>query len=44
MEASWTWTVRESITLALISLALFAVILLAYFRAKIVEWWRRRRG
>jgi hypothetical protein len=44
VQIDWTWTVRESITLALIGLALFAVLLLAYFRAKIVEWWQRRRG
>ncbi len=44
MEAGWNWTVGESITLGLIGLALLAVVLLAYFRHRVTQWWRRRRG
>lgn len=43
MVIDWTWTARESLTLGLIGVALIALVLLAYFRDKVMEWWRRRR-
>lgn len=43
MEIDWTWTVQESLTLGLIGIAIFVIMLLAYFREKLWQWWRRRR-
>jgi hypothetical protein len=37
------WTTQESLTLLAISLIVGAVILVAYLREKIQDWWRRRR-
>jgi hypothetical protein len=37
------WTTQESLTLLAISLLIGAVIVLAYLREKILDWWRRRR-
>jgi hypothetical protein len=37
------WTTQESLTLLAISLVVGAVILLAYLRERIRDWWRRRR-
>lgn len=34
----------ESLTLGLIGLALSAIVLLAYFRERVSQWWRRKRG
>ena len=44
METDWTWTAQESLTLGLIGLAIFALLLLAYFRERLTQWWRERRG
>jgi hypothetical protein len=38
------WTVQESLILLAISLMLGVVLLLAFLRDQIREWWRRRRG
>lgn len=43
MEIDWTWTAQESLILGLIGLGIFAIILLAYFRDKVMDWWRQRR-
>ena len=43
MEIDWTWTPQESLTLGLIGLAIFAIILLAYFRDRVTQWWHQRR-
>lgn len=42
MEADWNWTVSESLTLGLIGLSLLGIVLLAYFRARIAQWWCRK--
>jgi hypothetical protein len=37
------WTVRESLILLALSLLIGGVLVLAYLREKIRDWWRGRR-
>jgi len=37
------WTIQESLTLLAISLLIGAVIVLAYLRERLQNWWRGRR-